>query len=96
MNPEIILLIIKFFSVGIISFLAILIMSKTRDPAWMTMVAGFLFYYLSIVYDLLVKLNVISLSKYVIFGIPLFSLLAIAIPALFFIIALLIMFFRKN
>ena len=50
MSPEILLFIIKLVLGGIVAFLAIFVMSKTRDASWMFLVAGFLLSYVSILF----------------------------------------------
>lgn len=95
MNSNIILFIIKLALGGIVAFFAIFLMSKTRDPAWMTMVAGFLLSYISLVYDLLCELGIFSVSKITVFGLPLIPLLGIVLPAVCFIVAFIIMLIRR-
>lgn len=95
MNSEILFYIIKLVLGGIVAFLAIMLMSKTRDGAWMSLVCGFLFQYASIVYDLMVTLGVLTTTGITLFGIPLISLLFSVIPAVFYSIAFLIMILRK-
>ena len=56
MNNEIILFIIKLTLGGIAAFLAIFVMSKTRDASWMFLVAGFLFSYAAMVIELMAEL----------------------------------------
>ena len=95
MDPEIIFSIIKLVLGGLVAFFAILLMSKTRDAAWMTIVAGFLLSYISLVYELLCHLGILTPSHLALFGIPLTSLLSVVLPSLCFIIAFIIMFFRR-
>lgn len=95
MNSEILLFIIKLITGGIVAFLAILLMSKTRDGAWMAMVAGFILQYAALVFDLLLDLGVVTNGSILIWGIPLFSLLAALLPSLCFILAFILMLCRK-
>lgn len=95
MNSEILFYIIKLVVGGIVAFLAIMLMSKTRDGAWMSMVCGFLFTYASIVFDLMVSLGVLTTSKYLFLGIPVSSLVFTIVPAVFYIVAFIIMLLRK-
>ena len=95
MNPTILLYIIKLVCGGLVAFCAILLLSKTRDAAWVTVVAGFLLAYLSLVYDLLCEIGVFTPSTILVLGIPLSTLLGIALPSICFIVAFLLMFFRR-
>ena len=95
MDSNILLFIIKLVSGGLVAFFAILLMSKTRDAAWMLMVAGFLISYVSLVYDMLCGLGVIKAVAFAVFGIPLIPLLGVLLPSLCFIIAFIIMFSRR-
>ena len=96
MNPDILLFIIQLSVGAIVAFLAILLMSKTRDAAWMSMVGGFLCSYAAIVFELLVKLGVLSPTSIPVLGIPLSTLLSTTVPSLFFIIAFIIMLARRQ
>ncbi len=95
MNSEILFFIIKIVVGGIVSFIAIMLMSKTRDAAWMTLVVGFLLSYAALVYELLIKLGVFTQKNLTAFGIPLISLLFAIIPSLFYIAAFIIKISRK-
>ncbi len=95
MTPEILLFIIKLTIGAIIAFLAILLMSKNRDAAWMNLVAGFLFSYASLIFDFLIKEKILSPSSQTLFGIPISSLICAIIPSVFFIIAFIIMLSKK-
>ena len=95
MDSNILFYIIKLVLGGLVAFFAILLMSKTRDAAWMTIVAGFLLSYISLVYNLLCELGVLATSHVTIYGIPLTSLLAVILPSICFIVAFIIMFFKR-
>lgn len=96
MDPNTLLFIIKLIVGGIVAFLAILLMSKTRDAAWMAMVGGFILQYAVLVFDLLVKLGVLTSYGPEIVGIPLSSLLCALLPSLCFILAFILMLSRKQ
>ena len=95
MNSEILLFTIKLICGGIVAFCAILLMSKTRDAAWMTLVIGFLLSYISLVYELLVTLGIFTKSSLCLFGISIPSLLCIVLPSIFFVAAFIIKIFKK-
>lgn len=95
MNSEILFYIIKLVIGGIVAFLAIMLMSKTRDGAWMCMVCGFLCSYASVVYDLMICLGVFTTTGVMLLGIPLIPLIFTIVPSVFYIIAFIIMLARK-
>lgn len=95
MNPEILLFIIKLIFGGIVAFLAIMLMSKTRDAAWMAMVGGFLLSYVFMVYELLIKLGVLTASNICLAGIPISTLILTILPSICFIIGFILMILKK-
>ncbi len=95
-QQEIVLFIIRLILSGLASFFAILLWNKTRDIAWMSIVAGAIIGYAGLVFDMLVRFGFAPQGKWLIFGIPLSTLLFASIPSLFFIIAFIIMLCRKN
>lgn len=96
MNPDILFFIIQLVTGGIVAFLAILTMSKTRDAAWMSMIIGFIFTYAATVVELLTKLGVLAPTSVLVFEIPLSSLLCALIPSIFFIIAFIIKLCKRQ
>lgn len=94
-QSEITLIIVKLILGGITAFLAIMLWSKTRDVAWMSLVAGFISAYCGIVYDLMVDLGVILPSGPLIFGLSLSTLVFTVVPFLFFILAFILMLIRR-
>jgi len=95
MNPELLLFIIKLVVGGIVGFLAILLMSKTRDAAWMCMVGGFLLSYATLVFELMEHLGIVTTTSVCLFGIPVSSLICAVVPSLFFIVAFILMLCKK-
>lgn len=96
MNPQLLLFIIKLVLGGIAAFLAIFVMSKTRDASWMFLVAGFLFSYAALVVDLMVELGVFAADFVLVAGMPLVSLLSAVIPSALFITAFIIKLCKKQ
>ncbi len=96
MNPQLLLFIIKLVLGGIAAFLAIFVMSKTRDASWMFLVAGFLFSYAALVVDLMVELGVFAADSVLVAGMPLVSLLSAVIPSVLFITAFIIRLCKKQ
>ena len=95
MNPEILFYIIKLAVYGLVTFLAILLMSKLRDPAWMSVICGFLFNYAGTVCEILIELGILSKGRILLFGIPVISLACLVIPALFFMLGFIIMLCQR-
>ena len=95
MEPRILLFIIKLVTGGIVAFLAILLMSKKRTVAWSFMVSGFLLYYVSLVYELLIELGVLTATKYGLWNIPVSTLLCVLLPAVCYIVAFIIMLIKR-
>lgn len=96
MNPEILLSIIQLTLGGIVAFLAILLMSKTRDISWICLVCGFLFSYASTIYQIMIRLGILAVPSAVLFGIPVTSLICLLVPNVFFIIAFILMFIKNK
>lgn len=93
-QSEIILYTIKLVLSGIAAFFAIALWSKTRDAAWMSLVAGAVTGYAGMVFELLVKMGIVLAEGMKIAGIPLSTLLFTVIPLLFFILAFILMLRR--
>lgn len=96
MNPDILLNIIQLILLGIAAFLAILVMSKTREASWMFLVAGFLLSYCSLIYDFMTKLGVLSVGNIKIAEIPLSTLLQASVPTICFIISFILKLKKKR
>ena len=92
---DIILSIIKLVLGGIAAFCAILLWSKTRDAAWMSLAAGVVTSYASFVYDMMTELGVILPNALTVAGIPLPTFLFAVVPSCFFIVAFILMI-RRN
>lgn len=95
-QSTLLMFIIKLALNGVAAFLAILLWSKTRDAAWMSLVAGAVTGYAGIVYELLVALGVVLEGTVLIAGIPLLTLLFTVIPTLFYILAFILMLVRSK
>lgn len=97
MDNEIILFIIKLIAGGLVTFMAIAVMSKIRDIAWIFMVAGFLLSYTSLVFNLLTQLGVFSFFQLYFPGsqLPLLSIISIILPSLSFIIGFILLILKK-
>jgi len=96
MNPEILLSIIQLVIGGIVAFLAILLMSKTREASWMCLVCGFLFSYAVTIYQILIKLGVLAVFSVSLLGIPVADLICVALPSIFYILAFILMIIKNK
>ena len=96
MNPEILFYIIKLAVNGLVTFFAILLLSRMRSAAWMSIICGFLCSYAGTVWGILIELGILSETGIFLFRIPLSSLLNLCLPALFFIIGFIIMLSKNN
>lgn len=95
-QSEMILYIIKLVLGGLAAFFAILLWSKTRDVAWMSLVAGTITSYAGIVYDMMNSFGLIVGKGLLVFGVPIASLLFASIPSLFYIAAFILMLTRNK
>lgn len=97
-RSEMILYVIKLVMGGLTAFSAILLWSKTKDNAWMSLVIGAITSYAGLVYEMLVDLGVIVFTGYIIpvVELPLITVLFTVVPSLFFIIAFVTMLIRSK
>lgn len=95
-QSQMILFVIKLILGGAAAFCAILLWSKTKDSAWMCLVAGSVCKYAGLVYEMLVTLGILLPESIIICEIPLSTLIFTALPDLFFIIAFILMLKRNS
>lgn len=95
MNSDLTLFVIKMVIQGLISFLAILVMSKTRAASWMCMVAGFLASYVALTFELMIRLGVLTNLTANIFGMPIIDFFSALIPGLLFTVGLILRLLKK-
>jgi hypothetical protein len=79
-------------------FCAILFWPRNRDAAWVLVILGTLVLYLSLVFELLVKIRLLVPENFVFFGFPAFEIVALVLsasPFLFFAVAFMVMIARK-
>lgn len=93
---DLILSVIKLAAGGFAAFFAILLWSKTRDTAWMSLVAGTVTSYAGIVYEILYGFGLFTKGMIEIFGISIASLFFTIVPPLFYIAAFIIMLSRTR
>ncbi len=95
-QTALILYIIKLALGGLTAFFAILVWSKTREGAWISLVAGVIVRYAGIVYDMLLDFGVVFAMEIQVAGIPLTTLLFTVVPSLFFILAFILMLVKNR
>lgn len=91
-----VLYIIQLVLGGFSAFFAILLCSKTRDLSFMSLVIAILSLYAGIVYKTLVKMGVIVNQGFLVFGIPFLTLFFTVVPYIFFLVALITLFFKLS
>lgn len=95
-SADLLLSVIKLIAGGLAAFFAILLWSKTRDTAWMSLVAGTVTSYAGVVYEMLNSFGIFTSKGFVFFGIPLVNLFFTVIPPFFYILAFIIMLSRTR
>lgn len=94
-QSEMILYAVKLILGGITALAAVMLYSKTKDGAWISLIAGFVSLYVGFVYELLQDLGISISHEIYIMEIPLTALVLTVLPGLFFILAFAIMLTRK-
>ncbi|MDR1239949.1 MAG: hypothetical protein LBK27_07535 [Treponema sp.] len=77
------------------SFFAIMLWSKTRDVAWMLIVIGTVAAYIETVYSILDIFGVSGGDRFLIGSVPAAAIILPCLRTTFFIIAFIVMVFRK-
>jgi hypothetical protein len=77
------------------SFFAIMLWSKTRDVAWMLIVIGTIAAYIETVYSILDIFGITGGDTFVIGSVPVAAIVLPCLRTVFFIIAFMVMVFRK-
>ena len=77
------------------AFFAILLWTKTRDAAWMLVVAGVITAYAETVYSVLTLLGFTGINRLSTGSMPFMSILLPCLPPVFFIAAFAVMVFKK-
>ena len=95
-QAQMILYAIKLVFGGFAAFFAIILWSKTKDCAWMCMVAAIVIRYAGIVYDMLTQLSVVLPIGIQMYHINITTIAFTVIPDLLFIIAFSLMLHRSS
>lgn len=81
---------------SLVTFLSILLWSKTRDTAWMFVIIGTIVGYGEIVFITLRAFGVVHAELLVIKGVSVFEVVLANLPMLFFAAAFLVMIARRS
>lgn len=95
-QSQMILYVIKLVLGGTGAFCAILLWSKTKDSAWMCLVAGAVCRYAGLVYEMFITLGIVMPELVNVVGIPVSTLVFTILPDIFFILAFILMLVRTN
>jgi len=94
MEPQIVVVIHKLIFGGIISFLSILLLSKTRDAEWMCIVTSCLLSYILIVIEMLSNFGLLPITSKRAY--EALEIASIAIPGAFLILAFIIKIYKTK
>ena len=78
------------------TFLAIILWSRTRDVAWMLIVIGVVASYADLLFDLFVRTGLLDENRLVFFGLPLVQMLFSNLTYLFLSAPFIVMILRKS
>lgn len=81
---------------GLMTFLAIVLWSRTRDMAWMLIVIGAVSSYADVLFDILLRFGLIDEARLSPAGIPLARVVFATLPYLFLSAAFVVMIRRKR
>jgi hypothetical protein len=81
---------------SLVTLLAIILWSKTRDTAWMFIVIGTIVSYGEIVFTALRAFGVVRADLLNLFGISVFEVVLVNLPLLFYAAAFIIMIARRS
>ncbi|MBQ5470896.1 MAG: hypothetical protein IIT58_02700 [Treponema sp.] len=97
-KEQMIVYVIKLVMGGLTAFTAILLWSKTKDMAWMSLVIGAITSYIGLVFNMLVDLGVLVSLGVCIPGteLPWLTVAFTVVPSLFFIFAFILMLIRSK
>jgi hypothetical protein len=87
---------IKLFVGALSTFFAILLWSKTRDMAWILVIAGVLIDYANIVVQTLAGFGILNMESLAVYGIPMLDMFLGSAPKLLFITGFIIMIKRNK
>ncbi len=89
-------LVSRFAVAGVMTFLAIVLWSRTRDVAWMLIVIGAVSSYADVLFDLFVRTGLLNEDRLVLYGLPVARMVFSNLPYLFLSAAFIAMIVRKS
>ncbi len=93
---DLILILSRLFIGAVGTFFAILLWSQTRDIAWVLVVIGTLISYAEIVFTTLESFGITEIELLTVSGIPVFKILLVNLPILFYTFAFITVISRKR
>lgn len=96
MSGSLVALGIRLAFVALATFLAIIVWSRTREPAWMLIVIGVVAGYADILHSLLAEFGLAPERDAAFAGVPLLSLILPNLPWLFFSLGFISMIRRRG
>lgn len=90
------IILIKLLFGALAVFFSIIVWSKTREVSWIFMVLGILANYVNIVIETLENFGIIAMDIFVILGMPVFKIILVNLPILFYIIGLIAFIIRNR
>ena len=93
-TAELVEVLVRLIAGAVSSLFAILLWAKTRDSAWMLIIAGTIAYYGFVVYETLKIFGVVAAEVYIVQGVLSASVLLENFPPLLFSIGFLLMLIR--
>jgi len=81
---------------AVVAFLAISLLPKTRDAAWMLVIFGAIILYIETVYSILKTLGIVAEELIIFNSIPLISLILPSARMILFIAAFAIMLYKQS
>jgi uncharacterized membrane protein YccC len=94
-SGQLIYIISRLILGAVAAFFAIVLWSKTRDPAWMLMAAASIAAYAGTVYSILRLFGITGTEAPLIGSVPLLAIILPNLPTIFFLSAFLVMIIRN-
>jgi len=96
MDSAVVLNLSRLIFGAVATFLAIILWSATRDTAWMFVIIGTIVNYGDVVLSTLESFGIVSIKALPLFGVSVFKILFANLPVAFFIVAFIIMLYRRR
>lgn len=95
-TAELVDMLVRLVVGAVAGFFAILLWAKTRDSAWMLMIAGTIAYYGFVVYETLKVFGVVASDVYILPGVLAASVVLENFPPLLFTVGFVLMLIRTG